>query len=131
MNDAAAFRCLRREFDTTWPRILTENSAACHCLATAQQAQTHRRQPGTMTMYKGLLCYVNHHVYAKLFYLVNVKWGKNKYNVEVNTAEPPLVFKSQLFALTGVLPERQKSMLISIYITHTSTYIHILIIHHI
>lgn len=41
---------------------------------------------------------------------VNVKWGKQKYTVDVNTAEPPLVFKSQLFALTGVLPERQKSM---------------------
>lgn len=42
---------------------------------------------------------------------VNVKWGKQKYdNVEVNTSEPGLVFKSQLFALTGVIPERQKIM---------------------
>lgn len=42
---------------------------------------------------------------------VNIKWGKEKYdNVEVDTKEPPLVFKSQLFALTGVPPDRQKIM---------------------
>lgn len=39
---------------------------------------------------------------------VKVKWGKQMYTVDVNTAEPPLVFKSQLFALTGVPPDRQK-----------------------
>ncbi len=43
--------------------------------------------------------------------LVTVKWNKEQYTVELNTAEPPLVFKSQLFALTGVPPDRQKSML--------------------
>ncbi|XP_039277748.1 ubiquitin carboxyl-terminal hydrolase 14 [Nilaparvata lugens] len=43
---------------------------------------------------------------------VKVKWGKESYNdVEVNTDEDPLVFKAQLYALTGVLPERQKVML--------------------
>jgi len=41
-------------------------------------------------------------------YKVNVKWGKQKYTVDLNTAEPPLVFKSQVYALTGVIPERQK-----------------------
>ena len=41
---------------------------------------------------------------------VNVKWGKEKYNVPLNTDEPPIVFKAQLFALTGVQPERQKVM---------------------
>uniref|UniRef100_A0A914VZQ4 Ubiquitin carboxyl-terminal hydrolase n=1 Tax=Plectus sambesii TaxID=2011161 RepID=A0A914VZQ4_9BILA len=41
---------------------------------------------------------------------VAVKWGKEKYDVEANTDEAPLVFKSQLFALTGVQPERQKVM---------------------
>lgn len=41
---------------------------------------------------------------------VNVKWGKEKFNVCVNTDDPPLVFKAQLFALTGVQPERQKVM---------------------
>uniref|UniRef100_A0A8C2IV29 Ubiquitin carboxyl-terminal hydrolase n=2 Tax=Cyprinus carpio TaxID=7962 RepID=A0A8C2IV29_CYPCA len=30
--------------------------------------------------------------------------------VELNTEEPPMVFKAQLFALTGVQPERQKVM---------------------
>uniref|UniRef100_A0AAZ3RR38 Ubiquitin carboxyl-terminal hydrolase n=1 Tax=Oncorhynchus tshawytscha TaxID=74940 RepID=A0AAZ3RR38_ONCTS len=30
--------------------------------------------------------------------------------IELNTEEPPMVFKAQLFALTGVQPERQKVM---------------------
>ena len=42
---------------------------------------------------------------------VNVKWGKKLFeNVEVDLREPPLVFKSQLFTLSGVAPERQKVM---------------------
>ncbi|XP_053099823.1 ubiquitin carboxyl-terminal hydrolase 14 isoform X2 [Hemicordylus capensis] len=44
-------------------------------------------------------------------YTVNVKWGKEKFDgVELNTDEPPMVFKAQLFALTGVQPDRQKVM---------------------
>ncbi|XP_053323043.1 ubiquitin carboxyl-terminal hydrolase 14 [Spea bombifrons] len=44
-------------------------------------------------------------------YTVNVKWGKEKFeNVELNSDEPPMVFKAQLFALTGVQPDRQKVM---------------------
>uniref|UniRef100_A0A2K5KT18 Ubiquitin carboxyl-terminal hydrolase n=1 Tax=Cercocebus atys TaxID=9531 RepID=A0A2K5KT18_CERAT len=40
-----------------------------------------------------------------------VKWGKEKFEgVELNTDEPPMVFKAQLFALTGVQPARQKVM---------------------
>lgn len=40
---------------------------------------------------------------------VKVKWGKETYqNVEVDTREEPIVFKAQLFALTGVEPDRQK-----------------------
>lgn len=47
-----------------------------------------------------------------LFVLVKVKWGKELYkDVEVNTDDDPLLFKAQLFALTGVQPERQKVML--------------------
>uniref|UniRef100_A0A8C4X6A5 Ubiquitin carboxyl-terminal hydrolase n=1 Tax=Erpetoichthys calabaricus TaxID=27687 RepID=A0A8C4X6A5_ERPCA len=43
---------------------------------------------------------------------MNVKWGKEKFDgVELNTDEPPMVFKAQLFALTGVQPDRQKVML--------------------
>lgn len=43
---------------------------------------------------------------------VKVKWGKELFNnVEVNTDEDPILFKAQLFALTGVQPERQKVML--------------------
>ncbi|KAL1513911.1 hypothetical protein ABEB36_003249 [Hypothenemus hampei] len=42
---------------------------------------------------------------------VKVKWGKEVYQVEVNTDEPPELFKGQLFTLTGVLPERQKVMI--------------------
>lgn len=44
-------------------------------------------------------------------YKVNVKWGKEKFSdVECNIDEPPMVFKAQLFALSGVQPERQKVM---------------------
>ncbi len=43
---------------------------------------------------------------------VSVKWGKETFSdVEVLLDETPLVFKSQLFALTGVPPERQKVMI--------------------
>ncbi|KAJ1153873.1 hypothetical protein NDU88_006631 [Pleurodeles waltl] len=41
-------------------------------------------------------------------YTVNVKWRKG--NVELNTEETPMVFKSQRFALTGVQLARQKGM---------------------
>lgn len=42
---------------------------------------------------------------------VKVKWGRENFpNIEVNTDEDPLVFKAQLFALTGVQPHRQKVM---------------------
>jgi len=45
-------------------------------------------------------------------YKVKVKWGKENYpNVELNTDELPILFKAQLFALTGVQPERQKVMI--------------------
>ncbi len=41
-----------------------------------------------------------------------MKWGKELFtDVEVNTDEEPLVFKAQLFALTGVEPHRQKVMI--------------------
>lgn len=42
---------------------------------------------------------------------VSVKWNKEKLDLEVNLAESPLIFKGQLFALTGVQPDRQKVML--------------------
>ena len=42
---------------------------------------------------------------------VKVKWGTESYNVDVDTDEEPIVFKAQLFALTGVQPERQKVIL--------------------
>uniref|UniRef100_A0A131XU62 Ubiquitin carboxyl-terminal hydrolase n=1 Tax=Ixodes ricinus TaxID=34613 RepID=A0A131XU62_IXORI len=42
---------------------------------------------------------------------VKVKWGKETFSdVEVDTLEEPMVFKAQLFALTGVQPDRQKVM---------------------
>ena len=45
-------------------------------------------------------------------YKIKVKWAKEVFtDVEVNTDEEPIVFKAQLFALTGVQPERQKVML--------------------
>ncbi|RWS27505.1 ubiquitin carboxyl-terminal hydrolase 14-like protein [Leptotrombidium deliense] len=42
---------------------------------------------------------------------VKVKWGKELFSdVELNTDEEPIVFKAQLYALTGVKVERQKVM---------------------
>ena len=43
---------------------------------------------------------------TKIYHLkisVKVKWGKETYDeVDLNTEEEPMVFKAQLFALTGV-----------------------------
>ena len=41
---------------------------------------------------------------------VVVKWGKNTYEVELDTSESVETFKAQLFALTSVPIERQKIM---------------------
>lgn len=42
---------------------------------------------------------------------MTVKWGKEQFpDIEVNTDEDPMLFKAQLFALTGVRPDRQKVM---------------------
>lgn len=41
---------------------------------------------------------------------MEVKWGKEKFAVEVDLEQPPAVLKTQLFSLTGVPPERQKIM---------------------
>jgi len=42
---------------------------------------------------------------------INVKWGKERYpDVELNPNDTGLDIKAQLFALTGVPPERQKIM---------------------
>lgn len=40
-----------------------------------------------------------------------MKWGRENFpNVSVNTDEDPMVFKAQLFALSGVQVHRQKVM---------------------
>jgi len=45
-------------------------------------------------------------------YQVKVKWGKELYNeVDLNTDDEPVLFKAQLYALTGVQPHRQKIMI--------------------
>ncbi|KAA3479274.1 Ubiquitin [Gossypium australe] len=42
---------------------------------------------------------------------VSVKWQKEVFkSVEIDTSQPPYVFKCQLYDLTGVPPERQKIM---------------------
>lgn len=42
---------------------------------------------------------------------VSVKWQKEVFpGIEIDTSQPPIVFKSQLYTLTGVPPERQKIM---------------------
>lgn len=44
-------------------------------------------------------------------FTVRVKWGREKFpEVTVNTDEDPMVFKAQLFTLTGVQTNRQKVM---------------------
>ncbi|KAF8058875.1 UBP7 [Scenedesmus sp. PABB004] len=44
--------------------------------------------------------------------LVNVKWGKETFSdIELDVSQPPLVFKSQLFTLSGVPPERQRVLI--------------------
>ena len=43
-------------------------------------------------------------------YAVTVRWQKKIYDVDVDVSQPPLVFKTQLFSLTAVPPERQKIM---------------------
>ena len=39
---------------------------------------------------------------------VSVKWGKDTFDVDVDPSLPGAVFKTQMFTLTGVPPERQK-----------------------
>jgi hypothetical protein len=40
-----------------------------------------------------------------------VKWGKSKFSdLEMDTTQPGIVFKMQLYSLTSVAPERQKLM---------------------
>ena len=42
---------------------------------------------------------------------VQVKWGKEKYtDIELDSDEPGEVFRAQLYALSGVAPDRQKIM---------------------
>lgn len=51
-------------------------------------------------------------MFYHFFVAVKIKWGKEVYaDIDVNTDEPPILFKAQLFALTGVQPERQKVMI--------------------
>ncbi|KAK9054735.1 hypothetical protein SSX86_025814 [Deinandra increscens subsp. villosa] len=49
---------------------------------------------------------------AAIMPTVSVKWQKELYPaVEIDTTQPPYVFKGQLYDLTGVPPERQKIMM--------------------
>lgn len=46
-----------------------------------------------------------------IFFTVKVKWGRENFpDVSINTDEDPILFKAQLFALTGVQTNRQKVM---------------------
>ena len=40
---------------------------------------------------------------------VNVKWGKEKYTVTIDLTKPPSEFKAQLYSLTHVPVDKQKS----------------------
>jgi hypothetical protein len=49
--------------------------------------------------------------FAMCMSTVSVKWQKELFkDVEIDTSQPPYVFKCQLYDLTGVPPERQKIM---------------------
>lgn len=55
---------------------------------------------------------------------VNVKWGGNRYEVDADTESEPLVFKAQLFELTGVVPDRQKIVFkVNIMLTYMESLI--------
>lgn len=41
---------------------------------------------------------------------MKISWNRQTYDVDVDTSEPPAVFKSQIFSLTGVPVDRQKIM---------------------
>ncbi|CAG8440358.1 2082_t:CDS:10 [Acaulospora morrowiae] len=41
---------------------------------------------------------------------VNVKWSGKKYELNIDTDEPAELFKTQIYTMTGVEPERQKIM---------------------
>ena len=76
-----------------------------------------------------LFCYSFFWFYY-LFSAVSVKWGKEKFtDVECNTEESPELFKAQLFALSGVAPDRQKVMItgaiikVSFYRQQASKYV--------
>jgi hypothetical protein len=46
------------------------------------------------------------------FVLVSVKWSGKKFDdIELDVSQPGLVFKTQLYTLTGVEPDRQKIMI--------------------
>lgn len=56
------------------------------------------------------LCSQTLHISAAMV-KVTVTWNKEVFkDVEVDTHQPPVTFKTQLFSLTGVPPERQKIM---------------------
>ncbi|KAI9179547.1 deubiquitinating enzyme [Blastocladiella emersonii ATCC 22665] len=42
---------------------------------------------------------------------VSVKWTTQKYDVELDESQPPIVFKTVLYSLSGVSPDRQKLLL--------------------
>jgi len=47
-----------------------------------------------------------------LIYIVSVKWSGKKFdNIEFDPKQSPLEFKTQIYSLTGVVPERQKIMI--------------------
>lgn len=42
---------------------------------------------------------------------MSIKWGKEELkDLEIDYSQPPMVFKSQIFSMTGVPIERQKIM---------------------
>lgn len=45
-----------------------------------------------------------------MLFPVVVRWNGQRLAVDLDTAESPLVFKLQLYSLTGVEPDRQKIM---------------------
>ncbi|CAJ0646977.1 4753_t:CDS:10 [Entrophospora sp. SA101] len=53
---------------------------------------------------------VEEELFIKEFMKIVVNWSKKKHELEVDTDESVEIFKSQIYTMTGVAPERQKIM---------------------
>ncbi|KAI9224460.1 hypothetical protein BC828DRAFT_373421 [Blastocladiella britannica] len=53
---------------------------------------------------------------------VSVKWTNQKFDLDLDVGQPPIEFKTMLFSLTGVAPERQKLLLKGVQVKDDSAW---------